>query len=248
MIPKIIHYCWLSSDPFPSKIQSCIDSWYLMLPGYQIKLWNLQNTEINQSKWVLDAFNSKKYAFAADYIRLYALYHYGGIYLDSDVEVRKSFDNLLDLPYFMGVDSQNKIEAAVIGTEPHNQWIFECLKYYDSKDFVMQDGHLNTKTLPLIMEQQIKSKWHISLLSKKEDFLFSQNTIQLFPFDYFCSKRHDDGTIKVTSHTYTIHHFAMSWCSPKNKFLTRCKRVFFSLFGERITKCFVEYFHLQKLK
>ena len=85
MIPKIIHYCWLSNDPYPAKIQHCINSWKKKLPGYEIKLWNLQNFPLEKSEWVKQAFEAKKYAFAADYIRCYALYTYGGIYLDSDV-------------------------------------------------------------------------------------------------------------------------------------------------------------------
>ncbi|MCS2958344.1 hypothetical protein NXX53_17410 [Bacteroides salyersiae] len=89
MIPKRIHLCWLSGDPYPQKIQKCIDSWKVHLPDYEIMLWDLKRFDIAQVPWVEQAFRVKKYAFAADYIRLYALYNYGGIYLDSDVEVLK---------------------------------------------------------------------------------------------------------------------------------------------------------------
>lgn len=115
MIPKRIHLCWLSGDPYPQKIQKCIDSWKVHLPDYEIMLWDLKRFDIAQVPWVEQAFRVKKYAFAADYIRLYALYNYGGIYLDSDVEVLKSFDPLLDLPYFVGAENAGTIEAAIIG-------------------------------------------------------------------------------------------------------------------------------------
>ena len=82
MIPKRIHLCWLSGDPYPQKIQKCIDSWKVHLPDYEIMLWDLKRFDIAQVPWVEQAFRVKKYAFAADYIRLYALYNYGGIYLD----------------------------------------------------------------------------------------------------------------------------------------------------------------------
>ena len=102
MIPKILHLCWLSGDAYPAKIAKCIDSWKRVLPDYDIILWDTKRFPLSQSQWVREAFEKKKYAFAADYIRFYALYTMGGIYLDSDVEVLKSFDDLLDLPYFMG--------------------------------------------------------------------------------------------------------------------------------------------------
>ena len=117
MIPKIIHLCWLSGDPYPAKIAKCLDTWKKHLPDYEVMLWDTNRFDLNSSIWVRQAFEKKKYAFAADYIRFYALYHYGGIYLDSDVEVLKSFDDLLDLPYFMGAEKAHTPEAAIIGAE-----------------------------------------------------------------------------------------------------------------------------------
>ena len=114
MIPKIIHLCWLSGDPYPRKIQDCLDSWKKHLPSYEIILWDTKRFNIHEVPWVEQAFNTKKYAFAADYIRLYALYHHGGIYLDSDVEILKSLDNFLELPYFVGAETSGTIEAAIL--------------------------------------------------------------------------------------------------------------------------------------
>ena len=124
MIPKTIHFCWLSSDPYPEKIQHCINSWKRFLPDYEFVHWNFDRFPRGKSLWVDQAFDSHKYAYAADYIRLYALYNYGGIYLDTDVEVLKSFDDLLSLPYFIGQEpSETGIEAAVLGFEKGNKLI-----------------------------------------------------------------------------------------------------------------------------
>ena len=90
MIPKLIHLCWLSGDPYPEKIQKCIDSWKKNLPDYEIKLWDAHSIDFEQFAWTKQSYHAKKYASVADYIRFYALYHFGGIYLDSDVEDRKS--------------------------------------------------------------------------------------------------------------------------------------------------------------
>ena len=92
MIPKRIHLCWLSGDPYPAKIGKCLASWKKHLPDYEVVLWDTKRFDLESSPWVKQAFEAKKYAFAADYIRFYALYNYGGIYLDSDVEVLRSFD------------------------------------------------------------------------------------------------------------------------------------------------------------
>jgi len=101
MIPKIIHYCWLSDDPVPEKLQNFMKSWKKYLPDYEFMKWDFKRFPKDKCAWVSEAFDNKKYAFAADYIRIYALYNYGGIYLDMDVEVLKSFDDLLSLPYFL---------------------------------------------------------------------------------------------------------------------------------------------------
>ena len=131
MIPKIIHLCWLSGDPYPTDIQLCLDSWKKHLPDYEIWLWDTKRFDIDSTRWTRQAFDAKKYAFAADYIRLYALYNYGGIYLDSDVLVYKSLDPLLSLPYFVGHDQAGCFEAAVIGCEPGCQWIKDILDSYE---------------------------------------------------------------------------------------------------------------------
>lgn len=101
------------------------------------------------------AFEAKKYAFAADYIRFYALYNYGGIYLDSDVEVLRSFDPLLGLPYFAGAETAGTIEAAVLGAEKGCDWVKQCLDYYEGRRFVREDGSYDIRMLPEIMQEQI---------------------------------------------------------------------------------------------
>lgn len=108
MIPKIIHYCWLSNDPIPSKMQTYMDSWKEMLPEYEFVLWDTRRFDVNSIPWVSEAFKVRKYAFAADYIRLYAVYHYGGIYMDMDVEVVKPFSSeLLASNYLVGYESSD---------------------------------------------------------------------------------------------------------------------------------------------
>lgn len=159
MIPKIIHFCWMSGDPYPKKIQKCIDSWHRCLPDYEIVLWDSKRFDVNSSIWVKEAYEHKKYAFCADYIRLYALYNYGGIYLDSDVEVLKSYDELLHLPYFIGLESSGHIEAATIGAEKHNEFLGKVLEYYQNRHFVKPDGSLDIMIMPKVIDDVIKSNY-----------------------------------------------------------------------------------------
>ena len=109
MIPKVIHYCWLSNDPYPDKIRKCMDTWKKVLPDYQIKLWNTENFDMSKAPaYVREAFEQRKWAFASDYIRMYALYTEGGVYLDSDVKVLKSFDEFLNYKFFTSLEYHPK--------------------------------------------------------------------------------------------------------------------------------------------
>lgn len=252
MIPKIIHYCWLSGDDFPPLIQKCLDTWQEKLPDYEFVLWDTKRFNLDKNIWVKQAFEAKKYAFAADYIRLYAVYNYGGIYLDTDIEVLKSFNNLLDRPYFAGAEGDGIIEAGVFGAEKHCDWISSCLDYYDDKTFINDDGTYNTLTLPRIMMRQIKlnrtvievNPKNISIEQHKND----NNKLYMFPKDFFCAKNHGSGIIESTKNTYSIHHFAMSWVPKSHTFLPNIKRKLMSIFGVKTINKLINIFCLKKIK
>lgn len=212
MIPKVIHYCWISGDPFPEKIQRCYDSWKRVLPDYEIVVWDYAKAHAIGSKWVDQAIATKKYAFVADYIRFYALYNYGGIYLDSDVEVLKSFDELLPLRYFVGKEnSASNWEAAIIGAEPHMYWIYDCLNYYKGRRFINAFGDLQTIPLPRIMNANLSAKYKIADCFAINQWFYADDTICRFPVDWFSPKRYDTLELNVTKQTYCIHHFSGSW-------------------------------------
>ncbi len=223
MIPKIIHYCWLSGDPYPEKIQHCINSWKKVIPDYEFVLWDTNRFPMDLCPWVKEAFESKKYAFAADYIRLYALYHYGGIYLDSDVEVIKRFDNLLDLPYFIGNESfETRVECAAFGAEKGTQWIKDCLDYYIDRHFVQSDGSYDTKVMPDIVYETTSKQYKMNRISCIEGFEFDDRILNVFPRDWFCANVHINPndvkpTYIISSNTYCVHHFVNSWIKV-NKF------------------------------
>jgi hypothetical protein len=210
MIPKIIHLCWLSGDQYPDLIRRCIDTWKKYLPDYQIMIWDTNRIDLSKHQWVREAFEKKKYAFAADYIRLYALYHHGGIYLDADVEVLKNLDTFLSQTSFVGHESGGDLEPAIIGSEPHVEWIGECLKYYDGKSFVKDDGSLDMRPLPLIVGDVI-----IRIYGSPQvlgvDEIYRGSDISIYPAAYFSPKSHHTGYSVASDVTYTIHHFDGQW-------------------------------------
>ena len=252
MIPKKIHYCWLSGDPFPELIEKCIASWKVYLPDYEFILWDTNRFPIDDNTWVKQAFETKKYAFAADYIRLYAIYNEGGIYLDTDIEIVKSFDPLLRLPYFIGSEGEQIIEAGVFGAKKGATWLSDCLEHYKDRSFIKEDGSFDTLTLPRIMMQQIQKNHSISEMKNpvvaELSYHAEDTELQMFPEDFFCAKNHGTGVIEKTKNTFSIHHFAMSWLPKKRTFLPNLKRKLMSFFGVGFINGIIRIFGLRKLK
>lgn len=210
MIPKIIHYCWLSGDSYSQEILACLDTWKEQLPDYEIWLWDTQRFDINSTIWTKQAFETRKYAFAADYIRLYALYNHGGIYLDSDVVVYKSFDDLLGLPYFIGHDQIRGFEAAVIGAEKGCEWIKDILDTYENKSFMKEDGSLETLPLPCRFHHVLVDLgYSFSCLHEKSPYLFEEKHLNVFDSDFFNSRNAIE--VRQTPKSYCAHNYAGSW-------------------------------------
>lgn len=216
MIPKIIHLCWLSGDSYPDKIAKCISTWKKHLPDYEIMLWDTKRFDVNSTLWTKQAFEAKKYAFVADYIRFYAVYNYGGIYLDSDVEVLKSFDSLLGLPYFIGKEcNDSDLEVAAFGAEAGTSWVKECLEYYSDRPFMLSNGKLNDTSCAIVMRDVLWNKFFRKEIFSLSDFSHEANTLCVFPTDYFCAHLVDSATseawYRVSESTFSVHHFAHSW-------------------------------------
>jgi len=214
MIPKIIHYVWLSEN-IPQNVQNNIEAWKNLLPSYEIIRWDLNKFDVEKSEWVKNALGKKMYAFAADYIRFYALYNFGGIYLDSDVSIVKPFDELLHLPYFIGFEMTGEIEAAIIGAEPKYEWIKKCMDYYEGRKF-------STKPLTIIMREFFLENYGIKKIKSKEQFNKNEKQVQIFSADFFSPKHWNYKKIYKTKNTFSIHNFAGSWL-PKFSFKDKVK-------------------------
>jgi len=212
MIPKIIHYCWFGRGPMPELALKCIESWHKYMPDYAYKLWNEDNFDINCNSYVKEAYEARKFAFVTDYVRLYALYTEGGIYMDTDVEVLKPYDDLLNLPGFTGYEG-SKFLPPVTGTlasEAGNLWVKEQLDSYADAHFLKPDGTLDMKTNTVRISEIMKKGGFVQNGEKQV-----YKDMHIFPVEYFCP-RQTSGEVLFSKNTYCDHHFMGSW-SARNK-------------------------------
>lgn len=237
MIPKKIHYCWLSNDPFPKKTRRCMDTWQAMHAEYEIKRWSTKNFDVNSVPYVKEAYEAHKWAFAADYIRMYALYTEGGIYLDTDVLLLKKLDDFLDDGFFSSMEYHPiqiekcgtlkhlddnghrvddsfiegiQIQAAVMGAEAGNPFAKKVLDWYIDKHFVKKDGSLRTDLLSPYIYARVAEEF--GFIYKDIDQHLSGN-VHIYPSETFAGNKHE-----VTPRSYAIHMCAHSWhLSPLEK-------------------------------
>lgn len=241
MIPKIIHYCWLSGDPYPPKIQKCIDSWKKYMPDYEFVCWDMNRFDVTSVKFVEEACMKRKWAFAADYIRLYALYNYGGIYLDSDVLVFKRLDEYLDNHGFSSVESyfykegdvdDFKIDAAMIASEKNNPFIKDCLDYYENRHFIREDGTFDESIICHIIANIAEEKYNfIKGKFSKTPLYLKDNVMTLYPPCVFTHLRGE-----FNKKTAAMHLYVGSWRDSdnvKNKIIYKIDDIMLYLMGEK---------------
>lgn len=212
-IPKIIHYCWFGRNPLPPLAIKCIESWKKYLPDYEIKEWNEDNFDVNIIPYTSEAYKAKKYAFVSDYVRFWILYKYGGLYFDTDVEVIKPMDDIIQRGAFMGfeMDSKDNKSGSVapglgLGTLPKTNLYAELLKMYDGVHFNKEDGTLNQKTIVGYTTEVLIAKG----LENKKGIQFIEG-VYIYPSEYFCPIDIVTKRLHITKNTRTIHHYAASW-------------------------------------
>ena len=232
MIPKIIHYCWLSGEPIPDAYQAYLLNWKKLMPDYEFLLWDQKRFDIQSHPWVLEAMTYRKYASASDYIRLHALYEYGGIYLDLDVEVLKPFDDFLNLPYFIGKeDSVFGFEAATMGAKKNSVWIKKCMDRFEGRRFYRGWGSFDQKVLPEVIREVVEGKYQILDISVISEFVADEDVFCRFPTSYFSPKNWFTKVLTLQEETYSIHHFNNS--SKNSKPLPEDLRFRLSRFMEK---------------
>lgn len=219
-IPKIIHYCWFGGKPLSKDAIECIETWKQTCPDYQIIEWNEQNFNINCCPYVQEAYKEKKWAFVSDFARFWILYNYGGIYFDTDVKILKSITPIVEKgPFMAWEENGNEIEGPYVAPglglacEKQNKILFQILKKYESIHFLNDDGTINTYDNVVRITTEILMK--NGLLFNKQ--FQTINGLNIYPADYFCPMNKFTGEIKITENTYSIHLYAATWLTKKEK-------------------------------
>ncbi len=228
MIPKKIHYCWFGGKPLPKLAIDCIESWKKYCPDYEIIRWDETNYDISKNAYVKEAYEAKKYAFVTDVVRLEVLVNEGGIYMDTDVEVLKPLDNLLELSAFSGFESDTKIPTGIMAAEKGQKLFVELLKEYDNCHFKKNDGTYDLTTNVVRITNTCKKYGLV-----QNNTLQTVNGFTLFPKDYFCPKDIETRKLNITDNTYTIHHFDGSWLSKKEKYISHKSAVYRNRFSKK---------------
>ena len=217
MIPKIIHYCWFGGNPLPELAIRCINSWKKYLPEYEIKEWNEDNFDVNIIPYTKEAYENKKYAFVSDYALFWILYHYGGVYFDTDVEVIKPMDSIIQKAPYMGCETLASSASGIrvapgLGlAAPANLNLYsEILDFYSSLKFVV-DGKQNLTTVVEITTGILKEKGLVNI-----DEIQEIEGIRIYPAEYFAARDIAEFTIPQTENSYSIHYYAGSWKSKNH--------------------------------
>lgn len=233
MIPKIIHYCWFGGNPLPANLEKYVDGWSSKLPGYEIKKWDELNFDVNISLFIRQAYENRKWAFVSDYVRMSVLYEYGGIYLDTDIEMIKDFSPLLNYPMLLGYEASGSLQAGVIGAEKGSQYTKMILDYYNGSAFIGEDGNFDLEPVGVKIEKVLKQRF--DFVEQGNPFLLDRN-ILICPSRYLCP---DLITEVGLSDNYSIHHGEGSWLPASQKFK---QKLFLFIVRNRILVSLYRYF------
>lgn len=231
MIPKIIHYCWIGGYPKTPLALRCIESWKKYCPDYEIIEWNESNYDFSKNQYMAEAYRQKKWGFAPDYARLDIVYQFGGVYLDTDVELLKPMDELLHNHAFVGLQRPGIAAFGLgFGSEKANPIVRELRDQYESLVFLNSDGSLNLTTSPKYQSDYLVEHYGLSLQNEVQ--VLGEN-LTVYPIDYFNPMNPSSGKITITPNTFSIHHYAASWSSASNKRRTVIYKWICRIFGEK---------------
>lgn len=240
---KKIHYCWFGGKKLPKKVKKCIATWKKFLPDYEIKEWNETNFDINMSPFVKEAYESKKWAFVSDYVRIYALYNEGGIYFDTDMKIIKDPKSYIDKDMFMGYEDSGYVGTAMIGTkEKENKYVKEILDYYNNIE------HFNPEIMYNYANPVIITKILKQYEMTKDDAgieIFDGN-IYVYPRDYFYPISYNYEEKIYTSNTCMVHLFNATWADKGEKRVIGIYRKFGPGFGGFLNKVIDNVFNFKQ--
>lgn len=249
MIPKIIHYCWFGKSSMPESAKKCIDSWKKYCPDYKIIQWNEENYDIKKNKYMRDAYSEKKWAFVSDYARIDVIHQYGGIYMDTDVELVKSLDSVLNTEMYAGWENRENMDGCNIayenavnfglgyGAVKGHPVLKDLLELYEKLNFYNEDGTINLVACPVYQTRILKNYG----LQDKDRSMQVFNNIIIYPETYFSPKSQLTGVVNRTENTISIHHFSMTWQNENEVNFTKLEWKLNKVFGSRWSHTIVRW-------
>lgn len=218
MIPKIIHYCWFGGNPLPELEQRCLASWHLHMPDWEYKWWNEETFDIAAAPlYVRQAYEARKYAFVSDYVRLWALEKFGGLYMDVDFMVYRPFDELMNkYTAFAGYEGskRNPVMLGVIASEAHGAWVRDMLRTYQGREFIKVDRSLDLTPNTTYFSNRLESQGFIPDGKEKDVFVNGEFFLHVMPVWAFCPRLTTGENVR-TSETYCEHMGESSWSTNK---------------------------------
>ena len=214
MIPKIIHYCWFGDNPLPELEQQCLASWHKYMPDWEYRWWNEDTFDISAAPlYVRQAYDARKYAFVSDYVRLWALAQYGGLYMDVDFMVYRPFDKLMSqYAAFAGYEGSKRqpVMQGVIASEPHGTWVTDMLRTYDARVFIKEDGTLDMYPNTQYFTDRLEAQGFIPDGIEKDIFVKGEFFLHVMPVWAFCPVLTTGEDVR-TPETYCEHKGESSW-------------------------------------
>lgn len=230
MIPKVIHYCWFGGNPLPKSVRKCIASWRKHFPGYEIKEWNEGNFDVNGIPYTRDAYARRKYAFVSDYARFYILYRCGGVYFDTDVEVIRPMEDILERGAFMGIEQDGSVTHVAPGlglAVPQGHGLYkEILDYYATLPFLDANGDIIPGTVVMHITNILLGHGLV-----RKDEMQQVAGMWIYPNDYFNPLDDATGRLNITANTRSIHWYSKTWLENYGPFRTRITRWIHRIFG-----------------
>ena len=202
-ISKKIHYCWFGNNPKSEMEKKCIASWEKYCPDYQIIEWNEDNYDVNSSKYMQEVYSSKKWGYSADYARLDIVYKEGGIYLDTDVEIYRNFDDMLADEAFFNFACAYEVNAGSgFGAIAGNNILMELRDFYTDKHFINKDGTLNLQSCAFY-QNPVLENYGFNLAENKYQVI---NNIVLYPSEVMNPGGRSNIIKNITDKTHSYHH------------------------------------------
>ena len=223
MIPKIIHYCWFGGNPLPEESKKYIDTWKKYCPEYEIKEWNENTFDVAEVPYTKEAYEEKKWAFITDYVRLYALKNFGGIYMDTDVEVIRSLEELLRNDAFFCFENKQYVASGLgFGSVAHGKVIQAMLKEYE----ILLDGKNGVRMCPKLNTQAL-----VALGLKQNGRKQNVCEAVIYPMDVLNPYNSATGKLEKTENTFSIHWYEATWMSKHLKIRGMITRPIHRIFG-----------------